>query len=59
MHDILGLFEAFVPKHTYQYAQLGEAMRTAITTYKTEVEQRLFPTAAHAASINTDLLAEL
>jgi 3-methyl-2-oxobutanoate hydroxymethyltransferase len=59
MHDILGLFEAFVPKHTYQYAQLGEAMRTAITTYKTEVEQRLFPTAAHAASIDTALLAEL
>jgi 3-methyl-2-oxobutanoate hydroxymethyltransferase len=59
MHDILGLFEAFVPKHTYQYAQLGETMRTAITTYKTDVEQRLFPTAAHAASIDTDLLAEL
>ena len=44
MHDILGLYEAFVPKHTHQYAQLGEAMRSAITTYKTEVEQRLFPT---------------
>jgi 3-methyl-2-oxobutanoate hydroxymethyltransferase len=59
VHDILGLFEAFVPKHTHQYAQLGEAMRTAMRTYKTEVEQRLFPTAAHAASIDTDLLAEL
>jgi 3-methyl-2-oxobutanoate hydroxymethyltransferase len=59
MHDILGLFEAFVPKHTHQYAQLGEAMRSAITTYKTDVEQRLFPTAAHAASMAADLLAEL
>ena len=59
MHDILGLYEAFVPKHTHQYAQLGDAMRTAITTYKTEVEQRLFPTVAHAASIDADLLAEL
>jgi 3-methyl-2-oxobutanoate hydroxymethyltransferase len=59
MHDILGLFEAFVPKHTHQYAQLGEAMRNAITIYKTDVEQRLFPTAAHAASIDTDFLAEL
>jgi len=58
-HDILGLFEAFVPKHTHQYAKLGEAMRTAIATYKTEVEQRLFPTDAHAASMDTDLLAEL
>jgi 3-methyl-2-oxobutanoate hydroxymethyltransferase len=59
VHDILGLFEAFVPKHAHQYAQLGDAMRSAITTYKTDVEQRLFPSAAHAASIDTDLLAEL
>ena len=59
VHDILGLYEAFVPKHTQQYAKLGEAMRTAMTTYKTDVEQRLFPTAAHAASIDTDLLADL
>jgi len=59
VHDILGLFEAFVPKHTHQYAKLGEAMRSAIATYKTEVEQRRFPTTAHAASIDADLLADL
>src|SRR4030095_7196103 len=59
MHDILGLFEAFVPKHTHQYAQMGEAMRTAITTYRTDVEQRLFPTVAHATNMDAKLLAEL
>ena len=59
VHDILGLYEAFVPRHTQQYAKLGEAMRSAMATYKTDVEQRLFPTVAHAASINADLLAEL
>ena len=59
VHDILGLYEAFVPRHTHQYAKLGEAMRSAIATYKTDVEQRLFPTTAHAASIDADLLAEL
>jgi 3-methyl-2-oxobutanoate hydroxymethyltransferase len=59
VHDILGLFEAFVPSHTHQYAKLGEAMRAAIATYKTEVEQRLFPTPAHAASMDADLLSDL
>ena len=59
VHDILGLFEAFVPKHTHQYARLGEAMRTAIATYKTEVEQRQFPTSAHAASMDASLLSDL
>ena len=59
VHDILGLYEAFVPRHTQQYAKLGETMRSAMATYKTDVEQRLFPTVAHAASIDIDLLAEL
>jgi hypothetical protein len=34
-------------------------MRAAFTTYKTDVEQRLFPTAAHAASMDANLLADL
>jgi len=59
VHDILGLFEAFVPKHTHQYARLGEAMRAAIATYKIEVEQRQFPTPAHAASMDASLLSDL
>lgn len=59
IHDILGLFEAFVPKHTHQYARLGDAMRAAIATYKTEVEQRKFPTTAHATSMDATLLADL
>jgi 3-methyl-2-oxobutanoate hydroxymethyltransferase len=58
-HDLLGLFEAFVPKHTQRYASLGQTIGAALTAYKTDVEQRLFPTTAHAASINPELLAEL
>ena len=59
MHDLLGLFEAFIPKHTQQYAKLGEATRTAVARYKAEVEQRVFPTTAHAASMDAALLAGL
>jgi 3-methyl-2-oxobutanoate hydroxymethyltransferase len=58
-HDLLGLFEAFIPKHTRQYATLGQTIGAALTAYKTDVEQRRFPTTAHAASINPKLLAEL
>lgn len=58
-HDLLGLFEEFVPKHTHQYANVGQTIQAALATYKTEVEQRLFPTTAHAASINEELLAGL
>jgi 3-methyl-2-oxobutanoate hydroxymethyltransferase len=59
LHDMLGLFEDFIPKHTHRYANLGQAIGTAIAAYKTEVEQRLFPTPAHAPSIEPALLAHL
>jgi 3-methyl-2-oxobutanoate hydroxymethyltransferase len=59
LHDILGLFEDFVPKHTHRYANLAQTMGTAIAAYKTEVEQHLFPTPAHAPSIEPTLLAHL
>lgn len=58
-HDMLGLFEAFVPKHTKQYATLGETIRTAVAAYKAEVEARTFPTTAHAARMDASLLAGL
>lgn len=59
LHDMLGLFDAFVPRHTHQYAKLGDAMRSAIASYKAEVEQRQFPTSTHAASMDAALLAGL
>ena len=58
-HDMLGLFETFVPRHTKQYATLGASIREALSAYKTEVETRQFPTATHAASMDESLLAGL
>jgi 3-methyl-2-oxobutanoate hydroxymethyltransferase len=43
IHDVLGLFERFVPKFVKKYADLkGEALK-AIRQYKEEVEKGLFP----------------
>lgn len=58
-HDLLGLFDAFVPKHTRQYATVGQSIVTALAAYKNDTEQHLFPTAANAASIKADILAGL
>lgn len=43
LHDLLGLFEDFVPKHTKRYAELGVAVRQAIGAYCDEVRARRFP----------------
>lgn len=59
VHDILGLFEDFVPRHTHQYAQMGATMREAITAYVREVQAREFPTEAHSFGMKDDVLAQL
>lgn len=47
IHDILGLFERFVPKFVKRYANLKEDSLNAIKTYKHEVENGIFPSEEH------------
>jgi 3-methyl-2-oxobutanoate hydroxymethyltransferase len=58
-HDLLGMFEDFVPKHTKQYAQVGEAIRDALTEYASDVRDRRFPTDEQSFSMDERALAEL
>lgn len=58
-HDILGLFEDFVPRHTKQYAKLGAAMREAISAYANEVKTRAFPTEEHSFTFKPEVLEAL
>jgi 3-methyl-2-oxobutanoate hydroxymethyltransferase len=43
LHDVIGLFERFVPKFVKQYVNLKEEVLKAIKTYKEEVEKGIFP----------------
>ena len=45
IHDILGLFEKFKPRHTKRYAELGREIREAIGDYRDEVKSVAFPSA--------------
>jgi 3-methyl-2-oxobutanoate hydroxymethyltransferase len=47
LHDLLGLFERFVPKFIKRYAHLGEEALSAIRQYKEEVEKGEFPGEEH------------
>ena len=58
-HDLLGLFEDFVPKHTRQYAHLGEAIREAVAAYAADVRERRFPTEEHSSTMDETALAGL
>ena len=51
-HDMLGLFEDFVPKHARRFGELGKAAREALTAYAAEVQAGSFPTEAHSVSMD-------
>lgn len=44
-HDVFGLYEDFVPKHTKRYATLAAAIREAARAYLNDVAQGKFPEA--------------
>ena len=58
-HDLLGLFDEFVPKHAKRYAQLGEAIKGAVSQYLTDVREGAFPTEKESFLVDEPALSEL
>jgi len=44
LHDVIGLFERFLPRFAKRYANLRDEALNAIRVYKEEVEKGIFPT---------------
>lgn len=55
-HDVIGLFDRFVPKMVKQYAQLRAPIVEAFRTFRKEIEERAFPEESHSFSINEEEL---
>jgi 3-methyl-2-oxobutanoate hydroxymethyltransferase len=48
LHDVLGLFERFLPRFAKQYTNLKEEALQAIKAYKEEVDKGIFPSEDHS-----------
>ncbi len=48
IHDVLGMFDRFVPKFVKKYANLKSDAIAAVTRYKEEVENGIFPGSEHS-----------
>ena len=59
LHDLVGLFDRFVPRFVKQYAQVGAAVTDAVVRYKDDVMERRFPEDQHAFSMKAEELAAL
>jgi 3-methyl-2-oxobutanoate hydroxymethyltransferase len=42
-HDVLGMFEGRMPRHTKRYAQVGAIIQSAVSRYVEEVRDGVFP----------------
>ena len=59
LHDMLGLFTDFVPRHAKQYADLGQTIKGAFEEYAQEVRDGAFPTEKESFTMDESLLTEL
>ncbi len=58
-HDLLGLFEKFVPKFVKVYVQLAPQIKKAIKQFEQEVKSGIFPNTEHAFSMEEEELRRL
>jgi len=58
-HDMLGMFDAFLPKHAKRYAEAGNVIRDAVAEYAADVRSGAFPTAKESFKMDPASLEEL
>jgi len=57
--DMLGLYTDFVPRHAKQYAGLAGEIKTAVSSYISEVKSVSFPTMGHSYTMDESLIKQL
>lgn len=58
-HDLVGLFDRFVPKFVKRYANISKEIESAIKNFKQEVEAGIFPGKEHSFTIPKEELEKL
>jgi 3-methyl-2-oxobutanoate hydroxymethyltransferase len=57
-HDLLGVFQDFVPKHAKRYADLGEQISEAVRAYANDVRAGTFPTEKESFLLDKAVFSE-
>ena len=58
-HDMVGLFDKFIPKFVKQYTQIRPIILEALSAYKKEVQDASFPAPEHSFKMPEETLAQL
>lgn len=57
--DMLGMFSDFTPKFVKRYADIGEMMKGAFTSYINDVKSGAFPEKSHTFAISDEVIEKL
>ncbi len=57
--DMLGMFSDFTPKFVKKYADIGEMMKGAFTSYINDVKSGAFPEESHTFAISDEVIEKL
>ena len=57
--DMLGMFSDFTPKFVQRYADIGEMMKGAFTSYINDVKSGAFPEKSHTFAISDEVIEKL
>ncbi len=57
-HDVLGIGD-FTPRHARRYAEIGQAITTALSAYVSDVRSGSFPAEEHSTHLDAEVAAEL
>ena len=55
-HDVVGMFEAFTPRHAKRYAEVGAALREGMESFVREIKEHVYPDREHSFLVNRDEL---
>jgi 3-methyl-2-oxobutanoate hydroxymethyltransferase len=58
-HDVLGLFDAFIPRHTKRYADVGKMIQDALAGYHADVQNGAFPSDANSFTMDEAVIEAL
>jgi 3-methyl-2-oxobutanoate hydroxymethyltransferase len=59
IHDLLGLFPDFTPRHTRRFAEVGKEIQDAVQSYIAEVRARIFPTEKQGSTMDMAIIERL
>src|SRR5262249_44809225 len=58
LHDMLGLYTDFVPRHARRYLSLADEIKAAIASYIADVHTGNFPGPEHSSDMDEDVLLQ-